>query len=133
MKRITTGIALALLALGAYTAHAEDQASYDVKAAFAQTDHNKDGAIEVDEYFDRLVDTFFLGDTDKDGFLTEEEFVKVVVVKEDFAQVDKSGDGKLTRQEYVSARLPHFIALDTDKSGNLSLAEVEAALKGGND
>ena len=89
-----------------------------------------DGAIEIDEYYDRLVDIFFLGDDDKDGFLTEEEFVAVVVIKEDFSQVDKSGEGKLSRQEFVSARLPHFIEIDTDKSGSLSLVEVEAAYEG---
>ena len=131
MKRSGAFIASSLVALGAFAASAQQAPAYDVKAAFAQTDQNKDGAIEIDEYYDRLVDIFFLGDVDKDGFLTEEEFVKVVVIKEDFAQVDKNGDGKLGRQEFVSARLPQFIAIDTDKSGSLSLVEVEAALAGG--
>ncbi len=130
MVRSTAGIAVALLAFGAHGAGAEE--AYDVKAAFTQTDRNKDGAIEIDEYHARLVDTFFLGDSDKDGFLSEEEFVRVVVVKEDFAAIDKNGDGKLTRQEYIGARLSHFMDIDTDESGSLSLAEVEAAVKGGN-
>ena len=131
MKRSTAGIAVALLALAAFAARAEE-AGYDVKAAFAQTDRNKDGVIEIDEYHARLVDTFFLGDANKDGFLSEEEFVKVVVIKEDFAAIDKNGDGKLTKQEYVGARLAHYMAIDTDDSGTLSLVEVEAAVKGGN-
>jgi len=130
MKRSTAFIATSLLALGAFAARAEQAPDYDVKAAFTQTDQNHDGAIEIDEYYDRLVDIFFLGDANKDGFLTEEEFVKVVVIKEDFTSVDKSGEGKLSRQEFVSARLPHFIAIDTDKDGSLSLVEVEAAFAG---
>ena len=130
MKRITASIALGLLALVAGVARAADAPGYDVKAAFAQTDRNKDGAIEIDEYYDRLVDIFFLGDVDKDGYLTEPEFVAVVVIKEDFTAVDKSSDGKLSRQEFVSARLPHFMQIDSDQSGSLSLVEVEAAYAG---
>ena len=123
-------IAFSTVVLGAAAARAEQAPAYDVKAAFAETDRNGDGAIEIDEYYDRLVDIFFLGDVDKDGFLTEAEFVQVVVIKEDFAQVDKSGEGKLSRREFVSARLPNFIAIDTDKDGSLSLVEVTAALEG---
>jgi hypothetical protein len=130
MKRSGSFAALGLLAVAGFVARAEDAPAYDVKAAFDQTDQNHDGAIEIDEFYDRLVDVFFLGDADKDGFLTEEEFVAVVVVKEDFAKVDKSGEGKLSRQEFVGARLPHFIEIDTDKSGSLSLVEVQAALAG---
>ena len=130
MKRRGAFIASSLVALGAFAASAQQAPAYDVKAAFAQTDQNKDGAIEIDEFYDRLVDIFFLGDVNKDGFLSEPEFVAVVVIKEDFTQVDKSGEGKLSRQEFVSARLPHYIAIDTDKNGSLSLAEVEAAFAG---
>lgn len=130
MKRSGAFVAFGLLAVAAFVARAADAPAYDVKAAFDQTDQNHDGAIEIDEYYDRLVDIFFLGDANKDGFLTEEEFVAVVVIKEDFTKVDKSGEGKLSRQEFVSARLPHFIEIDTDKNGSLSLSEVETALAG---
>jgi Ca2+-binding EF-hand superfamily protein len=123
-------IAFGLLAFAAVAARAQQTPGYDVKAAFDQTDQNHDGSVEIDEFYDRLVDTFFLGDVDKDGYLTEPEFVAVVVIKEDFAQVDKNGDGKVSRQEFVSARLPQFIAIDTDKSGSLSLEEVNAAFAG---
>ncbi|MEX2206010.1 MAG: EF-hand domain-containing protein [Myxococcota bacterium] len=130
MKRSGTFVAFGLVLAVAFLARAQQAPGYDVKAAFDQTDQNHDGAIEIDEYFDRLVDIFFLGDVDKDGYLTEPEFVAVVVIKEDFTQVDKSGEGKLSREEFVSARLPHFIEIDTDKNSSLSLAEVQAAFVG---
>ncbi|MGH9887202.1 MAG: EF-hand domain-containing protein [bacterium] len=124
-------VALAWLAVAAPFAFADEPAKpYDAKAAFAEADTNHDGAIELDEFYNRLVDIFFLGDTDKDGFLTEEEFVRVVVVKEDFTQVDKSKDGKLSKREFVAARLPLFVAIDTDGDGELSLVEVTAAYEG---
>ncbi len=130
MKRSGAFLAFGLVALTTCLARAETAPAYDLKAAFDQTDQNHDGAIEIDEFYDRLVDIFFLGDVNKDGFLTEPEFVAVVVIKEDFTQVDKSGEGKLSRQEFVSARLPHFIEIDTDKNGSLSLVEIEAAYAG---
>ena len=130
MMRIGAFSAVALLAFGAATAGAQQAPAYDVKAAFAQTDKNGDGAIEIDEFHERLVDVFFLGDVDKDGFLSEEEFAKVVVIKEDFAIVDKNGDGKVSKNEFVSARLPIFIAMDADKDGELSIVEVTAGFEG---
>jgi Ca2+-binding EF-hand superfamily protein len=131
MVRTGLIVALAWLASAAAFARAEEPAKpYDTKAAFDEADTNHDGAIALDEFYNRLVDVFFLGDTDKDGFLTEEEFVRVVVIKEDFAKVDANKDGKLSRREFISARLPLFVAIDTDKDGELSIEEVTAAYEG---
>ena len=130
MKRSGALIGFSLVLLGAFAVRAQEAPAYDVKKAFAETDKNGDGAIEIDEFHERLVDVFFLGDVDKDGFLSEEEFVKVVVIKEDFAIVDKNGDGKVSKNEFVSARLPIFIAMDADKDGELSIVEVTAGFEG---
>ena len=129
MKRSGAFVAFGLVALVALAAGAQEAPDYDVKKAFAETDKNHDGAIELDEFHERLVDIFFIGDLDKDGFLTEEEFVAVVVVKEDFATVDKNGDGKASKREFVKQRLTAFIKLDNDDDGSLSLTEVNAALE----
>ena len=131
MKRTNLlGACVAALALSclARTGQAED---YDVKAAFAETDSSKDGAIQIDEYFDRLVEIYFHGDTDKNGTLSPEEFARAVVIQEPFAEVDQNGDGKVDRREFVRARLPVFLKADSDHDGELSLAEVEAALAAG--
>jgi Ca2+-binding EF-hand superfamily protein len=105
--------------------------AYDVKAAFDETDGNDDGLIEIDEYFDRLIEIYFHGDADKNGTLSPEEFARAVVINEPFAEVDRNGDGKLDRREFVRARLPIFLSTDSDKDGALSMAEVEAALAAG--
>lgn len=131
MKRFAAGIALALGVFAATLVAAQQQTpAYDPKAAFAETDRNGDGSIEINEFFERLVDVFFLGDTNKDGFLTEDEFVRVVVIKEDFAAIDKNKDGKVDRKEFISARLPVFLEIDTDDDGALSITEVTAAFEG---
>ncbi len=130
MKRSAAGIAFALFVSTATFVAAQQAPAYDVKAAFVEADRNGDGSIEIDEFYERLVDVFFLGDTDKDGFLTEDEFVKVVVLKEDFTEIDKSHEGKVDRKEFISARLPLFLVIDTDDDGSLSLTEVTAAYEG---
>lgn len=129
MTRYRAFTVFALLVFGAAAASATEPPAYDVRAAFIETDRNGDNAIEINEFYDRLVDIYFLGDADKDGFLSEEEFVKVVVIKEDFTQIDKNSDGKLSKKEFVSGRLEMFFVIDTDDDGALSLAEVTGALE----
>ena len=133
MKRMAT---LALgLGLGALApaAHAGPPAGYDVSAAFAEADVNKDGAVEINEYYDRLVEIYFHADTDKNGTLSKEEFTKAVVIEEDFTQVDSDANGAIDRREFVRSRLPLFTSSDTNHDGGLTLDEVKAALAKGND
>jgi Ca2+-binding EF-hand superfamily protein len=129
---LSLGALLAVAAL-ASGVQAGPPAGYDVSAAFAEADVNKDGSVEINEYFDRLVETYFHADTDKNGTLSKEEFVKAVVIEEDFAKVDIDSNGVVDRREFVRSRLPLFQASDTDHDGGLSLAEVRAALEKGND
>jgi Ca2+-binding EF-hand superfamily protein len=118
----------ALCAL-AFVARAQAPAGYDVSAAFAQTDTNEDGRVEIDEFYERLVETYFHADSDKDGKLSQEEFTKAVVIQEDFAKIDVDSNGTLSRGEFIRSRLPLFDASDRDRDGGLSLDEVKAALE----
>ena len=125
--RVSVFGAASALVLPALPAHADPPAApYDVRAAFAEADANKDGMIEIGEFYDRLVDVFFLDDKNKDGSLSREEFVAAVVIDEPFSEVDRNGDGKVTKQEFIRARLPLFRATDTNDDGSLSLEEVIA-------
>lgn len=117
--------ALAALVLFAASAHA--QQAYDPHKAFKETDKNKDGAIQMSEFQERITDVFFIGDTNKDGKLSREEHDAVVVIREDFAVVDKNGDGFESESEFISARIPLFQQTDTNKDGTLSDPEVTAA------
>jgi hypothetical protein len=127
MMRIGAFSASALLALGAASAVAEQAPAYDVRAAFLEADRNGDNAIEIDEFYERLVDVYFLGDTNKNGFLEKDEFVRVVVINENFEKIDRDGDGKLSRKEFVAGRLPMFLQIDSDDDGSLSITEVTVA------
>lgn len=131
MKTLRTlAVLLAPLAF-ALPARGAPPEGYDVEAAFAEADVNKDGGVEIDEYYDRLVELYFHADADKDGTLSRDEYMNAVVIEEDFSKVDIDGDGKVTRREFVRSRLPLFMAADADHDGSLSLDEVKAMLEKG--
>jgi Ca2+-binding EF-hand superfamily protein len=131
VTRASVLCALAMLVLPAASARSAPPSKYDPKAAFAEADQNKDGMIEIGEFYDRLVDVFFLDDTDKNGSLSHDEFIAAIVIEEPFADVDRNGDGKISKQEFVRSRLPLFRSSDTNGDGMLSLEEVTAAYQKG--
>ncbi len=102
---------------------------YDPKAAFAETDKNRDGEIDVGEFHDRLVEIFYSADANKDGFLTVEEFSQLPY-PEGFKQVDENGDGRVSLKEFVHVRMRQFGAADTNHDGELSLDEVIVVFEG---
>jgi Ca2+-binding EF-hand superfamily protein len=113
------------LALGASAAGADPK--YDARAAFAQADQNKDGVIDHQELVARATDVFFLGDVDKDGFLTSAEMTRVVVFEGDFAAADKNHDSKVSLPEFAHDRIVIFEAADSNGDGVLSVVEVSGA------
>lgn len=118
--------ALGALLLVAASARAQAPA-YDPHKAFMEADKNKDNSIEMSEFYERSVDVFFMGDKNKDGKLSREEYDAVVVIREDYSQVDKNGDGMISESEFISARVPLFQQADTNHDGKLSEEEVTAA------
>jgi Ca2+-binding EF-hand superfamily protein len=128
MSRVFAALA-AVLGFAASRAAAQPE-RYDVAAAFEETDTNRDGAVQIDEFFDRLVEIYFHADTDKNGTLSGEEFERAVVVQQPVSEVDRNGDGAVDRREFVRSRLPLFQQADLDRDGELSLDEVKSALEG---
>jgi hypothetical protein len=111
-------------------AHAQDQkTSYDPRAAFAETDKNHDGQIDLEEFHTRLVEVFYLADRDKDGFLSVEEYTQLPY-SEGFKDADRNGDGRIALAEFVSIRFRQFEDADTNHDGQLSLEETVVAYEG---
>jgi Ca2+-binding EF-hand superfamily protein len=129
-RRPASALVLAL-ALGFATpaTAAGDAAAHDPEVAFAETDENRDGRIDRPEFVARLVEIFFHGDRDKDGFLTFAEMEAVVSFPEDFRGADTSGDGKISMPEFLRARAGSFDEADADSDGMLSLEEVVAVFE----
>ncbi len=125
MRRITFRLVPVLLALAASPAFGDEAPKkQDPHAAFAETDENKDGRIDREEFHHRVVEIFYFGDRDKDGYLTQEELVAAVVFPEDFKDADANGDGRISLYEFAKVRFASFDKVDADHDGVLSVEEV---------
>lgn len=117
-------------ALASSPGKAADQGkSYDPRAAFAETDTNKDGSVDLGEFHTRLVEVFYQTDADKDGFLTIEEY-KQLPLSNDFERADTNDDGKLSLDEFIAVRYQEFEEADNEHDGALSVEEVVEAFEG---
>jgi Ca2+-binding EF-hand superfamily protein len=131
MRRIPFGLLVGVLALGASPALGEEAATiHDPRAAFAETDLNHDGRVDREEFHHRIVEIFFHGDRDKDGYMTPAELAANVAFPDDFKGADRDADGRISLYEFVQVRFATFGEVDTDADGLLSVAEVVAAFEG---
>ena len=124
MQRTLLLLALAVLPLAALPGRSEEKPNYDVRAAFAQADANRDGVIDRAEFIDRTVEVFYAADANKDGYLSLEELEQGVLYSQDFKYVDRNGDGRISLSEFLWARDALFNEADTNQDGVLQLDEV---------
>lgn len=118
----------ALLALSAAPAFAEEAPkAHDPRAAFAETDENSDGRIDREEFHHRVVEIFFHGDRDKDGYMTDAELAGAVEFPKDFENADRNADDRISLYEFIQVRFATFDEVDTDEDGVLSVDEVVGA------
>jgi Ca2+-binding EF-hand superfamily protein len=120
-------ITAALLLAGAVAGPAGAQATrptYDPRAAFSETDTNQDGAVDYEEFTDRMAEVFFLADTNKDGALSPAECSATLVQTENLTAADSNHNGQLTMHEFMRVRLKEYDKVDTNADGLLELEEV---------
>lgn len=98
-----------------------------------QMDTDKDGALSRDEFIKGHVraDAYFAKlDADKDGAVSREEFLAEPAGpkrSERFKQMDSNADGRITREELDAGRTARFDMLDVNHDGKLSADEVSNA------
>lgn len=127
MHRISR-LFVALLAFAAAPALAEEASkAHDPRGAFAETDENADGRIDREEFHHRVVEIFFHGDRDKDGYMTDAELAGAVEFPKDFENADRNGDDRISLYEFIQVRFATFDEVDTDQDGVLSVDEVVGA------
>jgi Ca2+-binding EF-hand superfamily protein len=122
---------LLLVSGAAWAAEGEATPRHDPRSAFAETDANHDGKIDRQEFHERMVEIFFHGDRDKNGFMTWQELEAVVVFPEDFRGADRDGDERISLYEFIRVRFEDFDPVDGDDDGLLSLEEIVAVFERG--
>jgi Ca2+-binding EF-hand superfamily protein len=99
----------------------------DPRVAFAETDENRDGRVDREEFHHRMVEIFFHGDRDKDGHMTPAELAGAVEFPKDFDGADRDADGRISLYEFIRVRFATFDEVDGDRDGLLSVEEVVEA------
>jgi Ca2+-binding EF-hand superfamily protein len=123
--RLTLLLSLGLFTLTASAGLADEPAkTHDPRAAFTEADENHDGRIDREEFHHRVVEVFYHGDRDKDGYLTLEELKVAVVFPDDFDDADRNSDDRISLYEFVQVRFATFDEVDEDDDGLLSVEEV---------
>jgi Ca2+-binding EF-hand superfamily protein len=102
---------------------------YDPRAAFAEVDTNEDGQIDIEEFHVRLVEVFYRADSNKDGFLSVDEYGRLPFSGA-FKAADANGDGRISLPEFVRIRFRQFEEADTNHDYQLSADEVVTAYEG---
>jgi Ca2+-binding EF-hand superfamily protein len=127
MRRTVFRLVPVLLALAASSAFGDTAPkNQDPRTAFAETDENRDGRIDREEFHHRVVEIFFFGDRDKDGYMTQEELIATVAFPDDFEDADRDSDDRISLYEFVEVRFATFDEVDADDDGLLSVEEVVA-------
>jgi hypothetical protein len=128
-----TCLAAALLAapLGLPAMAAQTQPSIS-RQIFVDADLNRDGFVDLDEFHKDIVNGFHALDHNRDGAITVEEIraipdkgrVEALLVL--LKRADTNGDGRLSFKEVVEVRMDNFAWADANRDDRLSLEEVVA-------
>jgi hypothetical protein len=100
-------------------------------------DSNKDGKISKDEWVAYQTRLFTALDKNKDGYLDVEEFygdpkavdfatggyARALETKQMFGKIDANGDGKVSREEYMSFQMKVWDMMDTHKKQEVGVAD----------
>ena len=125
--RLPLALTAALLALGAVSAHAAPHGHSDFIADY---DLDKDGKVTADEFKTVRGQRFAATDADKDGQLSEAEYVGEYQGRLE-AQLAASSDSdeRKAEERVRQIRQAHvrFGVLDRDKSGGISPAEYDVS------
>lgn len=129
MKAITTLFPALLLASCATTTNLTPE------QRFKKADKDGSGSVSRSEAANMIIaEAFSMYDADKNGFVTEKEFVASGGTPENFRKVNKSGSGRISLEEAQASPLvfnTFVVAVDesdANKDGQVTLAEYKAYL-----
>jgi Ca2+-binding EF-hand superfamily protein len=132
MKLIKTLISALLLASCATTT----TTTLSPEQRFQRADKDGSGSVGRVEATNLLIgEAFAMYDSNRDGFVTETEFVAAGGKPENFRKINKSGSGKISLQEAQASPevfnvfVVSFDEADANKDGKVTLVEYQSYLK----
>lgn len=99
-------------------------------------DRDKDGNVTCDEWKAYTTELMTIGDVERKGYLTPEDWKRVINVDRmfetvDFRYYDRNGDGKVDRAEFVDRPNRAFELADRNKDCILTSVELSGARSAG--
>lgn len=99
-------------------------------------DRNKDGNVTCDEWKAYAAELFAIGDVERKGYVTPEDWKRIVAIDRmfetvDFKYYDRNGDGKVDRAEFVDRPNRAFELADRNKDCILTTVELTGARTAG--
>jgi hypothetical protein len=99
-------------------------------------DRNKDGVVTCDEWKAYAEELFGIGDVERKGYLTPQDWTRITAIDKmfetvDFKYYDRNGDGKVDRAEFVERRNRAFEMADRDNNCQLTSVELTGARTAG--
>jgi Ca2+-binding EF-hand superfamily protein len=96
------------------------------KQIIESADRNKDGRIGRVEFLERMKESFYFIDNDKDGSVVVVEYQLIQVGDpKRFAAADRNKDGKLTLDEFLKAVSADFDDADRNDDGVIDEEEMK--------
>jgi len=92
------------------------------QADFSQTDTDKNGSIDFEEFRSRNVDTFYHADGNRDGVLSDDELD--ILNSERLSETDVNNDQQLDLREFLNSTGSDFRNADQNGDHMLSPAEL---------
>lgn len=114
---------ICLLALLVAASAALAAPTYEPRQAFSETDTDGNGEVDRGEFRVRTIDVFYAADANKDTVLGSEELT-VLPGAASLRAGDTDRDGRLDLDEFIRIREIEFESADGDDSGTLSVTEV---------
>ncbi len=126
------GIAILLALAGCSSGSNMGEVDRIFVSAAGSWDLNKDSVVTCEEWKTYAGELFDSADGNRDGFVEEAEYAKIVSTDRMFQTVgfsyyDANGDGKISRSEFVDKPNRAFVLLDQTKQCQLSATQVAGA------
>ena len=100
------------------------------KCGMSMMDTNKDGKVSKEEFMKAHEAMFDQMDANKDGFIDKDEMGKMMEGKCGMSMMDTNKDGKVSKEEFTKHHDAMFDQMDANKDGSIDKDEMGKMMDG---